>query len=120
MSNRSRQREILVGALAGASDIDGAAFIVVDIGEPWGFGLIADAVSGTTPTLNVTIESSMDDGVTWTPIDSFTEVTTTDQSEIKRQTVPLGTLVRAVAAFGGTSPVYNFKVYSLGLLSVRS
>lgn len=118
--SRFHETPLLEGTGVGASNLTGASFVVVDVGNPFGFGLVADHEGGTSPTLDVDIETSMDGGTTWTVLDSFTQVTTTDTSEIIAPALPPGLLVRAVATFGGTSPDYNsVRVVALGAISLR-
>lgn len=87
-------------------DFDRGEFVAV---------LVADAVSGTTPTLNVRLQTSPDGGTTWVDIPSaaFTQVTTTDSNQVLVVS-NAGILVRAVFDVGGTTPNYNVSLTFLG------
>lgn len=67
--------------------------------------------AGTLPTLDVVVQHSPD-GSTWTTILTFTQVTTsTDSNEDKQFKITDGLLfpyVRAVATIAGTNPSYDF------------
>lgn len=68
--------------------------------------LSADHQSGTTPTLDVVIEHSLDNS-NWSTLKTFTQVTTTDGYERLTLTTSVGRYVRAKVTTGGTSPNYN-------------
>lgn len=73
------------------------------------------AASGTSPTLDITIQDSPD-GTVWTnhPSGAFTQTTATG---VKRLEIPrVGNHVRAVVTVGGTTPSFTF---SLQLVGVR-
>jgi len=65
------------------------------------------AASGTTPTLDVAVQTSHD-GATWTTVASFARATGVG-SERKRFS-GLDRYVRAVATLGGTTPSFTFSV----------
>lgn len=74
--------------------------------------LAVTAHSGTTPTLDVTVEWTEDGGTTWIkadPADAFSQRTTTDKTEIK-------TFIRKAAGYRlvwtitGTTPSFTFSV----------
>jgi hypothetical protein len=69
------------------------------------------AASGTTPTLDLTVEWSPDGGTTWykadTP-DAFTQITAAKQV-VKSFTLK-GTSYRVVWTIGGTTPSFTFDV----------
>lgn len=71
------------------------------------------AVSGTSPTLDVAIEESADGSTGWTNVASFTQVTASNNSQVKRVD-GLGTsrkrYLRAVATIAGTSPSFALSV----------
>ena len=76
--------------------------------------LDADAVSGTDPTLDVDVEYSLDGGTNWYVLESFSQVTSTDDTEtihIDSNATHVPARVRAKATLGGTDPVYNIKVW---------
>ena len=70
------------------------------------------AVSGTTPTCDVTIEHSVNGSTSWATLATFTQVTTATASQ--RVTVAAGTSVRrylrAVVTIAGTGPSYTVAV----------
>jgi hypothetical protein len=76
------------------------------------------AASGTTPTLDVVIQDSVD-GTNWNTIYTFTQATTTTRA-VKRYLTniaadgPFTNQIRAVATIAGTDPSFTFsvKVYS--------
>lgn len=118
MLNSHHQGKLLIAANVTANQ-NGNAFEVLSVAEPFGFGLVARDNGGTTPTLDVDIETSMDGGTTWTVLDSFTQVTTTDTSEIiSPSPLPPAALIRAAVTVGGT-PDYDVEVFSLGAIQVR-
>jgi len=69
-------------------------------------------LSGTSPTLDVTIQHSDDDGVTdpWSAVCTFTQVTAAHSSERKEITGTVKRYTRAVWTLGGTSPSATFSV----------
>lgn len=82
---------------------------------PEGFDLVLSAsvtaASGTTPTLDLSVEWSSDGGTTWytaDPVDTFTQITTT-AARVKRFTVK-GTEYRVRWTVGGTTPSFTFAV----------
>lgn len=76
------------------------------------------ASSGTTPTLDVVIQDTVD-GTNWNTIYSFTQLVTTGRA-VKRYLPniaadgPVTNQIRAVATIAGTTPSFTFsvKVYS--------
>lgn len=76
------------------------------------------AQSGTTPTLDVTVEWSMD-GTNFgqgQPSDAFTQVTTTVPTRVVKQFNTKAPYFRVVYTIGGTTPNYTFQVtrYAVG------
>lgn len=80
-----------------------AAFLV--------FNTNVTAASGTTPSLTVKLQDSLDGGVSWADITGATtaSLTTTGNSTI-RVTAPIGDMVRAVWTITGTTPSFTFTV----------
>lgn len=76
--------------------------------------LSVTAVSGTSPTLNVTIQSSDDGGTTWynLPNGSFTQATVATTQALALTT--FGDTIRVSATIGGTSPSFTYKVTAIG------
>ena len=64
------------------------------------------AASGTTPTLNVTIQTSHD-GTTWRSAGTFTQATAVSE---QRATFNIDRFVRPTWAIGGTTPSFNFTI----------
>lgn len=97
-----------VGATANGAAVDGGAAT-----SNGGIAhLHVTAASGTTPTLDVTIEHSVNGSSSWSTLATFTQVTTSTASE--RVVVAAGTSVRrylrAVVTIAGTSPSYTVAV----------
>lgn len=74
--------------------------------------LSVTANSGTTPTLDVKFQDSPDGGTTWFDIAgaAFTQVTTSNGTQVVSATRKFSKLVRCVATIGGTTPSYTFSV----------
>lgn len=67
-------------------------------------------VSGTSPTLALTVEGSLDGGTTafeLTAASAWTAVTASTNKQVRRYEGPIPPLVRAVATIGGTSPSFG-------------
>ena len=82
-----------------------------------GAQLVVTAHAGTSPTLDVKIQHSIDGGTTWFDLITFTQVTTTDGNQYKVYADVEGTTaqmfgdaLRAVIDVGGTSPSYTLSV----------
>lgn len=90
------------------ADKNGSAFRVHWSTEvPQVFGLVVNGtISGTSPTLDVKIQGSNDNGSNWTDIASFPQVTTSAVKKYIRVLTPFKE-IRAVADAGGTSPSYG-------------
>jgi hypothetical protein len=69
--------------------------------------LDVSAASGTTPTLTVAVEHSRD-GVTWTALDAFPQVTGAGTTH--RTFGGVDNYVRATWSVGGTTPSFTFAV----------
>lgn len=72
------------------------------------FQLVVTAASGTTPTLDVVIEDTID-GVNWFNIATFAQVTGA-ATQVQRYSGVKGPQVRARATIGGTTPSFTFSV----------
>lgn len=66
------------------------------------------AVSGTTPTLDVVIEDSLD-GTNWNVIGTFAQDTAVGR-EVINVTTPFADQVRVRWVIGGTTPSFTFSV----------
>lgn len=85
---------------------------VDDLGNNVCVQVSVTASSGTTPTLDISVEWSMD-GTIWSPAatpDTFTQITATT-SVVKTFTTK-APLYRIVYAIGGTTPSFTFSVRS--------
>lgn len=67
------------------------------------------AVAGTTPTLNVTIEDTLDGGATWNTLASFTQATAPTRQTLN-VTTPFTDKLRASWVVGGVTPSFTFDV----------
>lgn len=72
------------------------------------------AAAGTTPTLNVIIEDSLDGGTTWNTVGTFAQKTTAGR-EVINITAPFSPLLRVSWTIGGTTPSFTFAVVWHGL-----
>src|SRR3954454_4863143 len=66
------------------------------------------AVSGTTPSMTVTIETSADGSTGWTSVGAFAAVTTV--TTVRKVVSGLDRFVRANYAITGTTPSFTFTV----------
>src|SRR5690349_1742879 len=71
--------------------------------------LNVSAASGTTPTLNVLIEDSLDGGVTWNTVGTFAQKTAISR-EVINVTTPFAETLRVSWTVGGTTPNFTFDV----------
>lgn len=68
------------------------------------------AVSGTTPSLTVTLQDSVDGGANWNNLSpAFTPVTAVGRQVINIP-APYGYLLRANYAVSGTTPSFTFQI----------
>ena len=67
---------------------------------------VTGTISGTSPTLDVKIQGSNDNGSNWTDIKSFAQVTSNPSIQHMRILCPYKA-IRAVATKGGSSPSYE-------------
>jgi hypothetical protein len=74
--------------------------------------LVVSAASGTTPTLDVRLETTVD-GTNWDTVGSFPQQTTT-QAGRGKVFAGLGTQARWAWTIGGTSPSFTFTVTNKG------
>lgn len=86
---------------------NGASFNAAGAHSLQGF-LTATAASGTTPTLDVRLETSVDGGSTWTTVASFTQLTAAGAQN--RVFGPLGDLCRWAWTIAGTTPSFTFSI----------
>lgn len=69
--------------------------------------LACSAASGTTPTLDVKIQTSKD-GTTWRDVASFAQLVAAGSE--RKSFVGLDRFARGVATIGGTTPSFTFSV----------
>lgn len=67
------------------------------------------AAAGTSPTLNVVIEDSVDGGATWNVVGTFAQKVAAGR-EVINVTAPFTGTLRARWTIGGTSPSFTFAV----------
>ncbi|MGH9167376.1 MAG: hypothetical protein ACRD02_06040 [Acidimicrobiia bacterium] len=80
----------------------------VEVGDAAVFNLLLDvtAASGTTPTLDITIQGS-DDGTNWYALGTFAQKTGVSA---ERKAFPGARYVRYVSTIGGTTPSFTFSI----------
>lgn len=71
------------------------------------FNVIVTAVSGTTPTLDVGVEESIDNGVNWVRIYDFERITATGAYTSPQIRAQYGTRYRYVQTVTGTTPSFT-------------
>lgn len=104
------QRELLVASAARSTSSDSGAL--------GGYGPVVQGVvqlnvtaaTGTTPTLDVKIEDSVD-GTNWNTVQAFTQVTIAGRSVIRINT-PFSDLLRVTWTIAGTTPSFTFDVWA--------
>jgi hypothetical protein len=83
---------------------------VDDLGNNVCVQVVVTASSGTTPTLDLSVEWSMD-GISWSPAatpDTFTQIT--GNASVVKTFTTKGPLYRIVYTIGGTTPSFTFSV----------
>lgn len=71
--------------------------------------LDVSAAAGTTPTLNVVLEDTLDGGVTWNTIGTFTQKTAVSR-EVINVAAPFTDTIRVRWTVGGTTPSFTFSL----------
>lgn len=68
------------------------------------------ARSGTTPTLDVNLQDSLDGGTTWNTVSSLTQITAVGvgTKRLNLRDTPAGPLLRLNYVIGGTTPSFTF------------
>lgn len=80
------------------------------------FELVVSAASGTTPTLDVTVQHSIDGGANWFTLVAFAQKTAAGselktESEVEAATAEAyGDCFRVIWTIGGTTPSFTFSV----------
>lgn len=72
------------------------------------------AAAGTSPTLDVVIQDSLDGGATWNTVGTFAQKTVAGR-EVINVTAPFSPLLRVSWTIGGTTPSFTFAVVWHGL-----
>ncbi len=111
MENRGASRITLQPSTAETAS--GSAIVAESVGEfrELLVTLNCTAASGTTPTLNVKLQTSDDGGTTWydLPSAAFTQLTAAGTG-ILQLNVPFGDTLKVVWTIGGTTPSFTFAV----------
>lgn len=74
--------------------------------------LTVTAASGTSPTLDVRLETTADGGTTWYTVGTFPTQTTTGSAA--RVLAPVGSQARFAWTVGGTTPSFTFGITTSG------
>lgn len=86
---------------------NGAAFNTNQADSIEGF-LTVTAASGTSPTLDVRLETSVDGGTTWTTVAAFAQITAAGARN--RVFGPLGDMCRWAWTIAGATPSFTFDI----------
>lgn len=107
----------LAASAARTATADGAAVCGLGRYEKFSLQLDVTAVTGTNPTLDVTVQHSIDGGTNWYTVAAFTQKTATGEelkteSEVESGTAEsYGDCFRAIWTIGGTAtPTFTFSV----------
>lgn len=86
-----------------------AASNVIELGDrnSMRLDLVVSAASGTSPTLDIAVQTSPD-GTTWTTVASFAQQTAA--ATVHKLFAPLDRFVRCNNVVGGTSPSFTFQI----------
>lgn len=106
---RPNSLDALVDVVNADTSTPGNAFLAYTAETVFDAVLDVTAATGTTPTLDVVIETSSDLGVTWTALDTFTQATGVS-TQTRRITAAHGDQVRARWVLGGPNPVFSFNI----------
>lgn len=69
------------------------------------------AVAGTTPTMTLSLQDSLDGGTNWVSVASFAAATAVGTTALNIPiTQPFGPLLRLSWTMGGTTPSFTFEV----------
>lgn len=115
MAKDSRTETLLASAARTATGT-GSAVCGFSRYEKFAAELVVSAASGTTPTLDVTLQHSIDGGTNWYTLATFTQKTATGselktESEVEAATAEVyGDCLRAIWTIGGTTPSFTFYV----------
>jgi hypothetical protein len=110
MKGKSRIFTVIPSAALGATTSYDLGGIPGDWDEIVGY-LVATAVSGTTPTLDVKYQTTPDGGTTYVDHTTFTQVTAAS-TEKKTFTAPAGVSGKILCTIGGSAtPTVTFALY---------
>lgn len=101
----------LVSSAARTATFAGSAYVVKDMLEGRIF-VDVTAVSGSSPTLDITIQDSPDDGTTWFTHSTVSQITATGQSVIS--ITNFGKTIRANCVIAGATPSFTFTIDIVG------
>jgi len=82
------------------------ATLTPTFGTTYSVNIPVTVVSGTTPTMDVQIQESLDSGTNWTPVYDFPRITATGFYQSPTLTLK-GNRVRYVQTVGGTTPSFT-------------
>lgn len=102
----------------GSTVVNGSAITVQDLTDNAAVILNASAGTGTTPTLDVKLQHTPDNGTTWNDIPGAVFQTVTGTASIQQFALAVGQTsgsVRAVASCSGTTAGFTFSLSLLGL-----
>ena len=110
MARQSYLEETVVSSAARTASGDSGVLANYGNASTLRVQLNSAAGTGTTPTLDVVIEDTLD-GTNWNTIGTaFTQVTTGASRQIKDITVPFADRIRVRWTVGGTTPSFTFSV----------
>lgn len=101
-----------------AKTVTGTSTQVCGLGQynKYALELVVSAASGTTPTLDVVVQHSIDNGTNWFTLTTFTQATAATtalkvESEVEAATAEVyGDCQRISYTIGGTTPSFTFYV----------
>lgn len=97
---------VIQDAVTKTATFTGSAFEIGDRGTAR-LDLVITAASGTTPTLDLAIQTSAD-GTTWVAVAAFAQQT--GVATVHKVFTGLDRFVRAVATIAGTTPSFSYSV----------
>lgn len=106
--NSPNATDVLVASLARTATGVSSALPGFNAAKNLVIALAVTAVTGTTPTLDLTIQDTVD-GVNWFTIATFNQVTGVTNA-VQRVTIPFTDQLRASWVIGGTTPSFTFSV----------
>lgn len=89
-----------------------SGILALNQGLDFGAVLAVTQTLGTLPTLNVKLQQSMDDGMTWQDVWHFEQMTANGSSYMPA--LKLQGVQQIVWTVGGTTPSFTFQVYETG------